>query len=279
MKVLPAKIQEKPIAHKDIHYQVLIYLLVQKEDVVEFATTNRDYVREKKMTVNDIPPMFDRRPLIGSYTMLDTYKKCQHQMYRRYIAKDQPFVESPEMKWGSEVHAAFEYRVGGGKALPANMQQWEEFAAPFDGKGAITEQKLGMTIEGRPTGFFDKDVWFRGKLDVTIISGTTAYIPDWKTGNSKYEDPFELETNAVLLHAKHPALTKIMGCYVWLKDNRISQTYDLSHTLQTWTTMQRMMAEIIEKRATPATYQKNQTPLCSYCSVGDCEHWKPRPVR
>ena len=54
-------------------------------------------------------------------------------MSRRYIVKDQPYVESPEMKWGNDVHSAFEYRVGSRKPLPDNMMQWEQFAAPFDG--------------------------------------------------------------------------------------------------------------------------------------------------
>lgn len=227
----------------------------------------------------DIPAFLDRRnqkPFVGTYSILNAYKNCEHQMYRRYIKKDQPYVESKEMARGNKVHEALEYRVSGGKQLPADMQQWECFAAAFDGKYAKAEQKIGVTNEGRTTGYFDKDVWFRGKIDVTLLQETTAYIADWKTGNSKYEDPFELETNAVLLHAKHPQLKKIVGSYVWLKENRMSQLYDLSNTLATWTTMQKMVAEIVEKRANPETFTKNETPLCSWCSVSDCEFWRER---
>lgn len=222
-----------------------------------------------------IPPFPDRRPLVGSYTILNTYKNCAHQMSRRYIVKDQKFVETPEMKWGNQIHEAFELRVGGGKTLPETMQQWEQFAAPLDGRGAITEQKLGVSAEGKPVGFFDDKVWFRGKLDVTIIAGTTAYLPDWKSGSSKYEDPFELATNAVLLHAKHPHLTKILGSYVWLKENRMSPLYDLSDTLTTWQTICHQMGEILEKRKT-GVFEKRKTGLCGWCSVSDCENWRER---
>ncbi len=56
-----------------------------------------------------IPAFLDRRPLVYSYTFLHTYKNvCPHQAYRRYILKDQPYVETAAMKWGNEVHAAFE---------------------------------------------------------------------------------------------------------------------------------------------------------------------------
>jgi hypothetical protein len=222
-----------------------------------------------------IPPFLDRRPFIGTYTILSTYKNCPHQMSRRYIVKDQPYVETPEMKWGNEVHSAFEYRVGSGKPLPANMLEWEKFAQPFDGLAPQVEQKLGISAEGRSTGFFDNNVWFRGKADVAIINGDAAYMADWKTGKSTYEDPFELATNAMLLHAKNPHLKVIKGSYIWLKENRVGQQYDLSDTASTWKEVCRLMGEILEKKKT-GQFEKQQSGLCGWCSVKDCEHWRER---
>ena len=119
-----------------------------------------------------IPAFLDRRagkPLIYTFTMLQAYRNCGHAMYRRYIKKDQPYVETPQMKWGNDVHSAFEQRVGAGKPLPETMQQWEGFAAALDGRGAVVEQKLAVTKEGRATGFWDNDCWFRGKVDVVML--------------------------------------------------------------------------------------------------------------
>ena len=225
---------------------------------------------------DEIPPFLDRRPFVGTYTILNTYKNCPHQMARRYVVKDQVYVETPEMKFGNDVHAAFEYRVGSGKPLPLNMQQWEAFAKPFDGKAAVVEQKLGIAANGHAVGYWDGSVWFRGKADLAIVQldVETAYINDWKTGKSTYEDPFELETNAVLIHAKYPTLKKIMGSYTWLKENRVSRMYDLSNTAKTWTEICRLMAEILAKRAT-GNFEKKQSGLCGWCSVSDCENWKP----
>lgn len=226
-----------------------------------------------------IPAILDRtkaKPFVGSYTALNGFKNvCEHQMFRRYIKKDQPFTASPEMQWGDEVHTAFEHRVGGGKPLPVSMQQWESFATPFDGRGAITEQKLGVTAQGQSCGFFDANVWFRGKIDLTLIDGTTAYLPDWKSGSSKYENPFELETNAVLLHAKHPQLTRIVGSYIWLKEHRISQLYDLSDTRKTWAELCRLM-DLIGQASLTGEWRKMKSGLCGWCSVSDCENWKER---
>lgn len=226
----------------------------------------------------DIPAFLDRRgekppqpvfkPLVYSYTLLNTFDICPHQMYRRYVKKDQPFVETPEMAFGNKVHSAMEYRIGG-KPLPADMQHWEPLAAAFARPTARSEMKMGLTKQGKPTGFFDQDVWLRGKVDVTIIEGTAAFLPDWKTGKSR-EHPFELEIQALMVHAANPYLTKIAGCYVWLKENRMGQVHDLSDTRSTFAYVSNKV-EQIEDCMKSGDWEKKKGPLCSWCSCVDCE--------
>jgi len=218
-----------------------------------------------------IPPFLDRRKLVYTYTMLSAYKNCGHAMFRRYIKKDIPYVETPEMKWGNDVHTAFEHRVGSGKPLPTTMQQWESFASPFSNRGAICEQKLGITKEGRPTGYWDNDCWFRGKVDLAIFHDAKAFINDWKTGGSKYEDPFELEVGALLLKAKYPELTLVKGSYTWLKENRVGQMYDLSRFRDAWNEINRVIAKIEADRQS-GEFEKNRSGLCGWCDCLDCEH-------
>ena len=219
----------------------------------------------------DIPPFLDRRRIVFTYTMLSAYKNCAHAMYRRYVKKDIPYVETPEMKWGTDVHSAFEHRIGSGKPLPVAMQCWENFATPYDGRGAIVEQKLGLTREGRSTGFWDNDCWFRGKVDLSIFTGTKAYISDLKTGGSKYEDPFELEVGALLLKAKYPEIASVKGHYIWLKENRAGQLYDLSRFADTWREINRLVAKIEADRVS-GEFEKHRSGLCFWCDVKDCEH-------
>lgn len=220
-----------------------------------------------------IPDFLDRRPFVGSFTSLKQFLDCEHAMLRKYVRKDIPFVESKEMAWGNAVHAAFENRLRAKMPLPDNMRQWEQFALPFDKHQVLVEQKLGMTALWQTCDFFAKDVYFRGKIDTAIIDlqGKRAYIGDWKTGNSRYEDPFELETGAMLLKLKFPELVAIKGAYIWLKENRAGQIYDLSKFKDTAVRIRTIMNEIADKRINGG-WLKKQSGLCGFCPVKDCEH-------
>lgn len=210
------------------------------------------------------------KPLVYSYTMLSTADTCLHRCYRQYVKRDIPYVPTPEMEWGNKVHSAMEYRIGG-KPLPEDMRQWEVLVAPFARPGARAEMKMGITREAKPTEFFGKDVFLRGKIDVTLISGTSAFLPDWKTGNSKYESPFELEIQALMLKAANPHLTKIGGMYVWLKENRYGTQYDLSDVNSTWAKVHNKV-KVIEDAMASGEWSKTKGPLCGWCSVMDCEN-------
>lgn len=214
-------------------------------------------------------PAFSK-PVVYSFTMLNTADNCLYKAFRQYVKRDIPYVESPEMKWGNEVHSAFEHRLGG-KPLPHNMIHWEPLVSAYVDRKALPEMKLGVTREGRPTGFFDKDVFLRGKIDATMVNGPAAFLADWKTGNSKYEHPFELEVQAVLLKASRPTIQKIGGHYVYLKEDRVGHLYDLSDVSSTWAKINNKI-EVIEDAIASREWPKNKNPLCGYCSCTDCEH-------
>ena len=181
------------------------------------------------------------------------------------------------MAEGNAIHLAMENRLRIKQPLPPKYAQWEPFAAPFDARQALmVEEKLGVTKDGKPCGFFDKDVFFRGKIDVAIVNGNNAYICDWKSGGSKYEDSFELEIGAVLLQAKFnlfdPYVRTIKGQYVWLVENRLGALYDLSDTNKTFAKMKRLMDEIERDRARD-WFEKRKSGLCGWCPVKACEHY------
>ncbi len=223
-----------------------------------------------------IPPFLDRRKIVYTYTMLSAYKNCGHQMFRRYVKKDIPYVETPEMKWGNDVHSAFELRISSKKPLPLDMQQWEQFAAPYDVRTVRCEYKVGTTREGRAADYWDSNCWFRGRIDLAIQAEEKAFINDFKTGGSKYEDPFELEVGALLLKIKHPEIKVVKGHYTWLKENRVGQLHDLSNFRATWTEINRLVSKIEADRAL-GEFEKKQSGLCrGWCDVKDCEHWRPK---
>lgn len=241
---------------------------------------------EKEMN-EGIPPFLDRRQLVYSFSMLNAYRSvCPQQMFQTYIARTIPYEETPERKKGNDLHKAMEMRVPGGKPLPDGMQQYETFAAAFDGRNAISEPELAITRYRQPCGYWDdkiqdphKRVFLRGRADVVVVGDETAYLADWKTGNDniKYEDPFELAVQALLLQAKAPQMKRIVGQYIWLKTMRLSQMYDLSDTDATWNTVNQLVQSIEADRAR-GVFEKKRSGLCGYCGHKECENWRPRNV-
>lgn len=195
---------------------------------------------------------------------------CAHQGQARYIDKTIAFVETPEIKHGNRGHEALELRVGGGKPLPLEFEHCEKFAKPFDGRSVKTEAWYYIGDDGRACDRFAKNKFGMGKLDLLVMDDTTAFLNDWKFGNSKYEDPFELEIGALLVHAKYPQLKKILGTYTWIKDDRVSQVYDLSNTRKTWDEVCSIMKTILNYRAIHE-FPKRRTPLCGWCQRWDCD--------
>lgn len=215
---------------------------------------------------------------VASHTFLDCYERCPKQAWHRYVVKDQPYVESEAQKYGNTVHDLLDKRVGKKVPLPADYAFLEKFAASFDVYSDVwTECKFGMNAQGGPVGFFDPDVWMRGKADVIVFSPdlTTAILADWKTGK-KYEKPQELEEHALLARAcfaknsKYKTVTKFIGFYVWLKDGEVGQMHDLSDVGKTFARVKKTMQQVEQTMAAGADWPARENPLCGWCSVRTC---------
>lgn len=208
---------------------------------------------------------------VASHTFLNDWDNCPYKAYRKYIKKDLPkFVQTEAMKWGNEVHTAFEVRIKHGTSFPTGMEQYERIAAPLVSAGAIAEKMLGITSGGSVCDFFAKDVWLRGKIDCTIQRDSMAAIWDWKTGKRR-EDRSELEVHAVLLKAWKPTITKITAHYVWLQDNEVGKAHDVSDTEKKLADIRSTM-NTVKNCMEIEDFPKRRNPLCGWCDVLDCEH-------
>jgi hypothetical protein len=225
--------------------------------------------RDKDNQMPAITAQFTK-PLVYSYTLLKTADTCLYKCFRQYVKRDLPFDKTPEIDYGNRVHEAMEYRLGG-KPLPEEFRHWEALAVAYVERKAKPEKKTGITKDCKPTGFFDRDVWLRCKIDVTMLNGTAVYLADFKTGNSKYEDPFELEIQALTLKAAIPQIERIAGHYAWMKENRIGETHDLSDFSATWAKINNKV-EVIEDCMASGEWPKTKNPLCPWCGVLDCEN-------
>ena len=214
------------------------------------------------------------KPLVWSYTLLNTYDSiCPHQAYRRFIKRDIPFFETPQMKRGNDVHSALEHRVAAGRPLPPDMQQYEPIAAPLAARSAKAEEWVGVNSDFTPADSRQAN-YGRGKIDVHIAQGQSAYLLDYKTGKTR-EESFELEIQAVFLKAKYPDLKVIVGQYAWLAEVRLGKVHDVSDTQAKWMRIGAIVARMkADKQG--GEFAKRPSGLCGWCPVKDCEHWRER---
>ena len=219
---------------------------------------------------------------VASHTFLNDWDNCPHKAFRKYIKKDLPkFVQTDAMKWGNEVHSAFEVRIKHGTTWPKGMEKYEAIAAPLVQAGAVAEKMLGITEAGTLCDFFAKDVWLRGKIDATIVRSlnepvddtySAAAIFDWKTGKRR-EEKAELLTHAVLLKAWQPTVQKITAHYVWLQDNEVGRAHDVSDTESKLADIRSTM-NTVKNCIEAENFPKRPNPLCGWCDVMDCDHNK-----
>lgn len=203
-----------------------------------------------------------------SYTFLNTYDICPKQAFHRYVLKDCPFTGSEASKWGNTVHDAMDKRLGKGTPLPPEVAQYEFYAKAIEPLKPQTEMKLAIKRDGTPCSFWDDAVWLRGKADVVAVNGTNGLLFDWKTGK-KREDPYELELQALMLHAAGPHVERITGHYIWLKDNAVGKPHDLSNVGETLECLQEK-ADEIEMGHKRGEWPTKQGPLCGWCPVHSC---------
>ena len=210
------------------------------------------------------------KPVIASHTFLDTFERCPKQAWHTYIAKDLPFVETEQMKWGTRVHTALERRVRAKTPLPEGMEPYEKFAAALDRYKCHVETKLGMTVNGRGCGFFENNVWCRGKVDVAVVNPPTCLILDWKTGKPR-EDAAELERFAYMIRANNDEPKIFLGHYVWLKDGRIGELHTLDPDRRLASDKRLMeQVEALQMRGDP--WPAHENGLCKqWCDVVSCQ--------
>ena len=215
---------------------------------------------------------------VYSYTFLNTWDICPKQAFHRYVIKDIKFTPTEATTWGNTVHDALDKRVGKGTPLPKDCEKFEIYAAAIAPLKPQTENKVAIKRDGSPVSYYDDDVWFRGKADVVAETGDRALFFDWKTGNSKYESPYELELHAMAYHAARPHLTRITAHYVWLKDMRMGKPHDVSNVGETLECLQEKADEIEQMNRT-GLWPTKQGPLCGWCPVLSCGFNKSKERR
>jgi len=214
-----------------------------------------------------------------SYSALNTYLTCPRRFHHMYVLKDLPREEkSKEQLEGTAAHEALKKRMRLGEPLPERYQAYEPICRELFTEPCVkwTEQKFGMTHDGKPCDFFADNVWLRGACDLALVASPRSMLIDWKTGK-KREDPFELEVQALLLRTHWPDIEMVIGHYVWLRGPYLGAAHNCSDTDFTLRRI-RTIKENMNYRLAANDWPADEGPLCGWCPVSKdkCEHKRER---
>lgn len=211
-----------------------------------------------------------------SYSRLKNFETCPKRHWHLDIAKDVKEEESEQLTWGNFVHAALAKRIADKVPLPSGMEEYEAWCEKIlkdsDQATILVEQKLAITKDFDPCGYFDSNVWFRSVGDVVKINGQVALIADWKTGKI-VEDSCQLALAAQCVFAHHPGVHAVRSEFIWLKeDATTTQIFQRDDMRGVWNGLFPRV-RTLEKAAQETNYPPKPGGLCRrFCPVTQCPH-------
>lgn len=217
-----------------------------------------------------------------SYSSIKTFEQCPKKYYHLKVAKDVKDTAGPEAIYGEEAHAAAEHYIKHGTPIPDKykvMRPAVEALAKFPGEKHC-ELRLGVkrSLTGfEPCGFFDKDVWWRGIVDLLIVNGDTAHMVDYKTGkNAKYADMKQLDLMAGAVFVHMPEVQKIKSGLAFVVSNEFPKKTHKREKLADYMSVFSTQLDQLEAALDNGIWNAKTSPLCGWCPVQSCEHWRPR---
>ena len=205
-----------------------------------------------------------------SFSSYQAYLQCPKRFYLTRVAKVIREPETEVLRWGNTVHAALEARVKDGTPLPEGMTQWEKYArwSARAGGTVHTELAVGVDENLKPVDFWAKDVWCRGKLDLTIKGDEVAVVLDWKTGKIR-ADSEQLKLFAGFAFAWFPEIQHVHTGYVWLNHDKVTgEHYSRDQMGEIWSSFTPAIQRI------QASFASGDWPARP---SGLCRQWCPIP--
>jgi RecB family exonuclease len=217
-----------------------------------------------------------------SYSSIKTFDQCPKKYFHLKVVQDVKDEGNEASRYGNDAHAAAEAYIKDGTPIPdtyAVMRPVVEALSKFPGD-KHTELRLGIkrTDSGfEPCGFFDKDVWYRGIVDLLIVKGKTAYLIDYKTGkNAKYADMKQLDLMAGAVFIHFPNVVRIKSGLAFVVSNEFPKKNHVREHLNQYLAVFDDQLDQLEAAMDNGIWNAKTSPLCGWCPVTSCEHWRPR---
>jgi len=213
-----------------------------------------------------------------SFSKAKAFEQCPKQFYHEKILQEYPFVETEAIRYGNAFHTAAEEYIRDGTPLPKMFDYAQAMLDSLNTKKGVKlcEEKLGVTENLLPSGFYDKEVWYRGIADLLIINEEDglAWVIDYKTGKSaKYADKGQLELMALLVFAHYSKITHVRAGLLFVVSNDlVKDSYADSDAGMLWTKWTNIYS-IMQTAAKRNVWNARPSGLCKrHCPVTVCVH-------
>ena len=217
-----------------------------------------------------------------SYSSIKTFEQCPKKYFHLKIAKDVKDEPGEAAEYGTAVHLAAEEYIRDGKPIPEKFSFMRPILEPLAAKKGKKhcEMRLGVakTDAGfAPTSFFGKGVWYRGIVDLLILDGNKGWMVDYKTGkNAKYADMKQLDLMAGALFIKFPELETIKSALAYVVSKEFPKKTHTRDKLDEYMSVFDDQLYLLDAAMENGVFNAKSGPLCGWCPVTSCEHWKPR---
>ena len=224
----------------------------------------------------DGTPLDDKKPFAWSYSKLKNFEICPRRHLETDLLKSVEEEQSHHLVWGDRVHKTAADHLSKGEPLPSDVENilapWMARILKDDSAIRKVECNYALTRHLEPCGYFDKDVWFRIKIDVLKISEDVALAIDWKTGKIQ-ADSVQLALTAATVFAHHPEIQNIRTEYIWLaEDATTREDFSREDMPLIWLKLFPRV-EQLEKSYDTGIYLETPNRMCaSYCRVEACQH-------
>jgi hypothetical protein len=211
-----------------------------------------------------------------SYSSIGLFDQCPKKYYHLRVIKDIVEPETEHLTYGKMVHEAAEKYIRDGEPIPEKFL----FIAPvldvlkeIPGR-KLCEHKLGLTEDLEPCGFFDKNVWFRGVVDLLIIQDDLAHIVDYKTGKSaQYADTKQLELMALAVFKHFPLVERVKAGLAFLvSEDFVKANFTKYEAPERWLTWIQQTDKLTAAYDNDVWNAKPNFTCRKFCPVKDCEH-------
>ena len=194
------------------------------------------------------------------------------------MAKDVKDTGSSAMYYGNQVHKAAEDYIKDGVPIPTKfkfLQRPLDVLNKIDGDKHC-EIRMGVTKQDNeytPTGFFGKDVWWRGIADLLIVNGKKAYLIDYKTGkNAAYADTKQLDLLAGATFTHFPEVETVKSALLYVVSNDFIRKKHTADLRKSYLSVFDEELDRLEVALEEDVWNAVESGLCGFCPVTSCEH-------